>query len=219
MEILMGSKDLHHRRKQRKVDSLKRKEPTRKSDDIVLIVCEGKKTEPYYINDFREEKKLNKNSVQVIGHGKEPMALVNYAIEKYSKYRDYDKIYCVFDQDEHIKYQSALDEIKLHQQKGIPIHAIISIPCFELWLLLHFEFSTRAYRKEGKKSAGDQLCSKLKEFIPDYTKGHQKIYDITKSNLAIAVKNAKIIADQQSINGDNPSTNFFQLIEDLTKLI
>ncbi len=29
----------------------------------------------------------------------------------------------------------------------------------------------------------------------------------------------KKIASQQSINGDNPSTNFFQLIEDLMKLI
>jgi hypothetical protein len=154
----------------------------------------------------------------VIGRGEEPMALVNYAIEKFSKYRDYDKIYCVFDQDEHINYQSALDEIKLHQQKGIPIHAITSIPCFELWLLLHFEFSTRAYRRKGKKSAGDQLCSKLKQYIPNYTKGHQKIYDITKSDLAKAIRNAKRIADQQSINGNNPSTNFFQLIEDLMRL-
>ena len=146
----MISKKPHHR-KQRKADSLNRKEPTRKSHDIVLIVCEGKKTEPYYINDFREEKKLNKNSIQVIGHGKEPLTLVNYAIEKFSKYRDYDKIYCVFDQDEHINYQPALDEIKLHQQNGIPIHAITSIPCFELWLLLHFEFSTRAYMRKGEK--------------------------------------------------------------------
>ena len=52
-----------------------------------------------------------------------------------------DKVFCVFDRDCHTSYKSALDKIKNHKPnrhaKSKPIYqAIISSPCFEIWLLL-----------------------------------------------------------------------------------
>jgi len=42
----MGSDDLFHKRKSRKVAALRRQEHKREPYDLVLIVCEGGKTEP-----------------------------------------------------------------------------------------------------------------------------------------------------------------------------
>ncbi len=214
----MGSEDLHHRRKKRKIESLKRVSLGRESYDVVLIVCEGAKTEPGYLNDLKDELKLSNANIKVIGHGTDPLTLVEFAIEEYNKYREYDKIYCVFDQDEHKSYHFALDEINRFNSKGIPIFSITSVPCFEFFLLSHYVYSTRSYKRSGKKSAGEQLCSELKRYIPNYKKGYPNIYDVTKSKLPTAIKNVKKIEKEQSINGHNPSTNFYQLVEYLQEL-
>lgn len=42
----MGSDNLFHKRKERKAASLRRAKAKRSPYDVVLIVCEGAKTEP-----------------------------------------------------------------------------------------------------------------------------------------------------------------------------
>ena len=55
----MGTDNLHKKRKQRSAYSLQRKINKRKPYDIVLVVCEGKKTEQNYLRGLCHELKLN----------------------------------------------------------------------------------------------------------------------------------------------------------------
>ena len=216
----MGTDNLHHRRKQRKLDSFRRNYGNKEPYEVVLIVCEGEKTERFYLESLREDLKLRKANVKIIGRGADPKTIVDDAIKEFEKSRDapYDKVYCIFDQDQHQSFQSALNEVNRHQRK-IPMHAIVSIPCFEYWILLHFEDTTRPYLRKGKKSPGDQLVSELMRHIRDYKKGDKKIYEKTKHLLDTAISRAEKIEKEQSKNfSDNPSTKIHNLVKYLQQL-
>jgi hypothetical protein len=103
----------------------------RKSYDLVLIVCEGEKTEPNYFEELRDALHLSTANIEVVGEcGSAPINVVDAAIAKYNKNTDYDLMYCVFDKDRHPSYKQALQKIKeTRLKKGGELHAII-IPLF-----------------------------------------------------------------------------------------
>ena len=88
------------------------------------------------------------------------MNVVNYALKNH---KDYDKTFCVFDQDQHPGYQTALNKIKGREKSGEhPISAITSVPCFEFWLLLHFRMTTRNFATTSG-SICDHVIKELKK--------------------------------------------------------
>jgi hypothetical protein len=218
----MGSENLHHRIKQRTRDSFKRQISRRDPYDFVLIVCEGTKTEPYYLKALCDDLKLNNANIKVVGLGADPLQIVERALKEYNETKDYDRIFCVFDKDQHPNYQDALIKIKAIRQrpnKSIPIYSIVSVPCFEYWLLLHFIDSARPYNTASNKSPGDLLLNEIKSHIKDYQKGCKDIFYKTKPYLQVAIARARKISMQQEINGtDNPSTNMYELVEYLSSI-
>lgn len=211
----MGTDNLHHKRKARTINSLKRQKTLQDSYDVVLIVCEGKKSEPNYLAGLQDDLGLNGANIKVLGAGVDPLSMINSAL-KYFESGDFDRVYCVFDKDKHPGYQNALTKINsLRERKrnSVPIFAITSVPCFEYWLLLHFVESTKPYNSSGNKSAGDILKNEVKRYITNYHEGYESVFEITKKYLSTAIIRAKRIKLQQSLNKtDNPSTNFFELI-------
>ena len=219
----MGTDNLHHINKERKLNSLKREKNKRKSYDVALIVCEGEKTEPYYFEKLRDELKLSTANIKITpAKSSAPLNIVNYSLKKFNEEnKTYDKIYCVFDRDQHVHYKTALNMIETLRKKKspIPIYAITSVPCFEYWILLHFEDTTRPYKAAGKKSAGDQLISAVRRHLPKYCKGDKDIFESTYKNLNIAIKRAEKIDTLQQKNGtDNPSTQVYKLVKYLRNL-
>lgn len=215
----MGTDDFHFKRKQKKIDTFKRQQGQRKPNDVVLIVCEGKKTEPNYLKGLREHLHLNPPNIDILPclAGTDPMSIVNFAIEKH-KQKDYDRIYCVFDK-EHTNYKDALNKIESNFENGLLIYAIPSVPCFEYWLLLHFKNSAKPYQQAGKKSAGDQLKSEIKKHIENYHEADKDIFEKTKKHLETAIVRAKQIDESQiKIGTDNPSTKIYELVEYLQTL-
>lgn len=214
----MGSDNLHTKRKARKAESLKRARARRDPYATVLIVCEGEKAEPHYFTELRDELKLNTANIEITGDtdGSSPMDVVNYGFKHYDKY---DKTFCVFDKDRHTNYQQALDKIRdKKQRKGHVLKAVISVPCFEFWLLLHFRKTTRRF-DTGSGSICDRVLSELKPYLPKYTKGKKGIYRQTKAKLATAIKNAEEVVEYcKSAGTDHPSTQIHKLVTFLQEL-
>lgn len=96
------------------------------------------------------------------------------------------------------------------------IEIILSNPCFELWYLLHFEFSTAYISTE-------QAVQKLEEkYIPNYQK-NQSYFEQLKTHLSKAIENAQKLNRFHEGNQtplfstkSNPSTQVFRLAADLT---
>jgi len=211
----MGSDDIHRKRKARALKELKRKEATKQPYDRVLIVCEGTKTEPLYFRSLIDDYKLSNANIKVEPSPDScPLRLVNYAFQ-FNQDRAYDRIYCVMDKDRHAHYKDAVQKVNGRNS----LFLANSVPCFEYWLLLHYELSTNQFYGTASKTPGDEAVSQLKKYIPDYRKGKTGIYNFLKPYNEIAKQNAKIVNSEAIKAGtDNPSTKVVELVEYLEQL-
>lgn len=222
----MGTDDLFRKRKARKAESLRRKEGNRAPYDVVLIVCEGAKTEPYYFSGLRNHLRLSNANIIIADKttGSDPLSVINFAIDEFEKEPIYNHVYCIFDRDKHTTYAAALDKIRSTRLKNdAGLHAITSIPCFEIWLLLHYTYTTRSFSAAGAASNCALVETELKKHITGYQKGSRNIFELVKDKLDNAVTNAKRLdVFHQTSGTDNPSTRVHELVgylRDLRKKI
>ncbi len=216
----MGTDNLFHKRKKRKVKSLRRRPARIAPHDVVLIACEGEKTEPHYFEELKQAFRLSNANIRVSGRGVDPLSLVDFAIQTYRKEPDFDCIYCVFDQDRHKTYYNALDKIRRTRLKGGGrIFAVPSVPCFEFWILLHFTYTTRPFDAPAGGSICQQVIRQLEKYLPGYQKNDRGIFRQTQGFLDIAITRARQVKKFHQTSGtDNPSTNIHHLVEYLRGL-
>lgn len=89
----------------------------------------------------------------------------------------------------------------------VRFHAIASVPCFELWLLLHFENIQHPIHR-------DTAFSSLKKHIQDYDKAKKCIFETTKNKLDIASSRAKRLAAlYNAFDGNEPYTDVHKLVD------
>lgn len=215
---------LFYKRKAREANSLKRKQAKRAPYDRVLIVCEGEKTEPSYLQALIDDLKLNTANIRIVPNttGSAPISVVAHALKEYTKAKrekeNYDQVYCVFDQDLHPNYNDALSSVEEKRREGCPISAITSVPCFEFWILLHFRYTTRPFQEKNGSICAD-VISHLKKHLPNYQKGKEDVYSITKTHLPQAMNHAKrVLRHCETGNTDMPSTKIHKLVEYLQNL-
>lgn len=219
----MGTDDLFKRRKAKTARHHARRNASRAPYEKVLIVCEGEKTEPNYFLELVDHYEINTANVYVDGDcGSDPLSVAEHAIKRYQKEKGtdepYDQVYCVIDRDAHPNFDAAIS--KLNSQKPArTFHSIVSVPCFEYWLLLHFNYTTAAFVAAGGKSAGDRVLSELKGYWPEYGKGKLGVFVHLFQALDFAKANAaRGLADAKRTGSTNPSTNVHELVEYLQNI-
>lgn len=217
----MGSDDLFHKRKGKLKDSLARKKGTKEPAPLYLIVCEGEKTEPNYFNELRNFERISSITVKVSGEcGSAPISVAEYALDLYENLlaegNVIERVFCVFDRDNHSSFHKACALIERSAKSGVPIEAVTSIPCFEYWIVLHFGNFRAAYNDSGNATAAKKALKHLQTFIIGYSKGNAGIYAYLKPNQADAIRNAKLaMEDAQRTAVDDPSTQIHVLVEKL----
>lgn len=223
MSVKMGTDNLHHKRKAKVAESLQRRQSRRASYDKILIVCEGSKTEPNYFNEIVNYYKLNTANVEIDGTcGSSPKSVLERAEDlanKESQKGDaFDRIYCVFDRDSHESYDVTVKNIAGKIPKGVYI-AAVSVPCFEYWLLLHFQYTTKPYHATGNSSIGNEVLKELRKFIPNYSKGSNNIFSLLIDNVEFAKENSiRSLKYSEKNYIDNPSTKIHKLVDYLQKM-
>ena len=215
--------------KVRQAAQLARKAGRRAPCDRILIVSEGSKTEPMYLGEMRVEYRLPTANVQVHpGHfGTTPLQVVEFAEHlflngdeaKDIQPRAFEQVYAVFDRDDHDTYHNALAKTaaldgKLRTKSNQPVRfaAIASVPCFELWLLLHFEDVLAPIHR-------NEVYQRLRPYLPGYDKGQSGHYANTKARLAEAMQRAEHLATlADAHDGTEPYTDLHRLVRLLTTL-
>lgn len=210
------------RRKPRPARGYRRKGPTREPYDVVLIVCEGEKTEPEYFEGLKNACRLSNTNIKVVpGDGNDPVSIVKHALEEYGRSGgDYDRVFCVFDRDGHVNYQQALDRIAACSlgKKG-RLEAITSVPCFEIWILLHFAYSTAPFTKTGNKSACDSVIGAVRNHLPEYEKAMTGVFERIEPHTDRSVTHAERLArHNRDTASDNPATKVHELVKYLRAL-
>lgn len=219
----MGTDNLFHKRKAKAAKSLERQRSKRSSYKKILIVCEGEKTEPYYFDDLIQHHKLNTANVEIDGScGSSPRSVYDHATTMYEEERrrgdPYDEVYCVFDKDSHACYFETVQKIGIHKPSKV-FHATTSIPCFEYWILLHFEYTTKAYAPTGQNSIADEVIRDLLRYMPDYTKGKASVYTYLAEHVERAIALAASANNEANANHtDTPTTQIGKLVKLLREI-
>lgn len=223
----------------------------RKKRPYIIIVCEGKDTEPIYFENFKT-RYININIIMpdknLKGKNKgkvtDPVNLVRKA--KYYKENEYeirkedgDMVWCILDTDINYKNPNASKAKQKELEEAYKIantnniNLAISNPCFEIWYLLHFEYTTAFLENYDKVK---QKLLKI-DCIKDYEK-NKDIYVKLKDKTQNAINNAKKLKshyislgklltntekDNRKINikdllDSNPYTNVCDLVEYIDKL-
>ena len=161
-----------------------------------------------------------------------PTAVVRYAMaradaEGLHNKGGYNDVYCVIDRDDHKDFDKALSQILNANKprsafKGEQIVGVVSYPCFEYWLLLHFAYSRSPFSAASGKTAAEVVAAELKKHSP--FEGYEK--SLTKEMLVeifdkkdVAIANAiKSLTDAQKTGEMNPSTTIHELLQTLEAL-
>lgn len=182
----------------------------------IVIAVEGKnnKTESLYFKNF--ENRYSPFSITIAsGNDTDPVKLVK-SLEKAIKTRGVDltqgdMAYVIFDTDTNPNKNKSIAEARKYASK-IGIKVITSAPCFELWLLLHYVFTSSFMDNKEVYNALKQYCSK-------YTKNYNIFSDIFP-NVNEAIKNAKRLEQEHIRNGckignveANPNTEVYKIVE------
>lgn len=205
------------------------KEVRRASYARILIVTEGSRTEPLYLEEIRAAHQLHSANVEVQPGqlGTAPIQVVRYAqrlfeegdLRKGIRPKSFDKVFAVFDRDDHDSYFDAVNlakslDGKLRNDDRLPVSfkAIASIPSFELWLLLHYEDIQAPIHR-------DEVMARLKQHIPGYDKGAGGTFATTRDRLATATQRAQALAVRfNACTAPEPFTALHELVTVLTTL-
>jgi len=191
---------------------------TRRCKNILVIVCEGEKTEVQYFESFRK-RNSGVNIKPIHGKCTDPKNIVKFAnkcIDKWGiNFKEGDGIWCVFDVDEN-RDEAIKDAVK--QAENNTIQVALSNPCFELWYLLHFEYIRSQI---SRVEAYERL---REDFIQGYEK-NMKVYDRLLEKLPGAIKNSKELNKMHEddhvdlfTKESNPSSQVYKLVEFINEL-
>ena len=209
------------RRTPRGPDKTRRRGPQREPYDRVLIVCEGTKTEPDYFREIVEAYRLSSANVVVAsGRGSDPESVVTTAVERYEGDPDYDGVYVVVDRDAHVGFASAEDRMR-NAPGGLRdvAHLVPSTPCFEYWLLLHFEETAKPYAKTGRRSPCANVIRDLEAHLPSYSKGGGRTFADTREHVEEAkARAARRLIEAERAGTENPTTYVHVVVERLQTL-
>lgn len=199
--------------------SYRREGPRREPFEAVLIVCEGQKTEPQYFEGLKAAHRLG-NNVEITPLGRDPLSIVNYAIEQLQHDSSFARAYCVFDRDGHATFSDAVNKARdCALGKSGKLRLARSVPCFEVWPLLHFEYSTAEIVGGRGKTPGERALADLQKVMPDYCKNDRGIFEKLSPKLEVAMTNAiRLATHNQKTDSDNPSTEVHTLVEYLMQL-
>jgi hypothetical protein len=200
----------------RRNDSLRRKAERRAELRTFVLCCEGRLTEPSYFEALRRVVEIRTRSHISIDDralGSVPLTLVDRALEiRRENDRsgiEVDEYWCVFDVEQP-RHHPNLD-VAISRARANGIKVAISNPCFELWLILHFQ----------RQSAGldNRECESLRRRL-DMSRGKELNAALYLPLRATAVANARWVTNKHSGDGtafpdDNPSSTVYELMEAL----
>lgn len=171
----------------------------------ILVVSEGAVTERQYLERLRQHLMASGLAVSTLatqGVGKDPERVVKKAIELAGKRgpgEPFDEVWVLVDVDEHAHLEAALGAANANQ-----FHVAVSNPCFEIWLIWHYESHT----------AWIGTAAACKKFQVMNGAGKHLAPSFPIANVSTAVARAQKTAAANSM-GNNPSSAVHVLVESL----
>jgi hypothetical protein len=208
-----------HRQMRKEQRKLARRKGALEGLPSVLIVCEGRETEPNYIEGLCEHLGVNRAAIKVIRGESvtDPVGLVQKAQRLFKADGGHDLVYVVCDGDAPrlAEARELAQEKTLRNAAGVRarVHIVASYPSFEFWLLLHFEYSARPYM------AAADATDALRRHVTDYAKNDRIIFAKVAAGLDAACENVDRLKAELAKTGSRvPDTDFRMLVDQLVRM-
>jgi hypothetical protein len=195
---------------------------------LVILACEGEKTERYYFESFfeilKKSRTLSKLSCVFAPHQHtNPTGvlddLMRFQDTSGRTYKDYEHRWIVIDRDEERcgggghtpqDFNNAISKAKKNRPE---VKVAWSNPSFEIWYLLHFHYHNTAIER-------DAVNIKLSTALSvSYEKNDRAMFSrFNKKMVSDAVRNARRLHDEAKNAGTspeatNPGTTVYELVE------
>lgn len=167
-----------------------------------LILCEGETEENYFkglISQNEYKRKFQAIEVNIFKpKDHSPVGLVNEAkklINKAKRERNtYSFIWVIFDKDGHVRIPDAFE---IARSNNPVINIAFTVPCFEFFVLLHFEKTTKPFVK------CDKVISQIKKnWLPNYEKA-TNIFDEIYEKRDIGFSNSQWVQKRADVDIKN----------------
>lgn len=183
----------------------------------IAIIGEGE-TEWYYFTSMRQSEKFKFKVEPELPKHSDYRSIINTARKKRDE--GYDQVFCVLDLDRILANETERQgyyQEKSKNKSNTKITFIESMPCIELWFLLHFceKYSSKIYLNF------EQILIPLRHYINNYEKTgaffkNTNFYNYlnTAGNpINASIFSSKLIVEKEK--SDNPFFNF----SDINKMI
>ena len=195
-------------------ESSYRRQSGNRQQPIILIVCEGRETEPRYFRSLQVAFRIRGMRVEVVpgsdGRGSPGRILKTALLHQKERQLDLsndDEAWCVFDTEQEGTHPDLQDVIERASRAHIQL--AVSNPAFEYWYLLHYECTNRPFIDATEVL--DRLCRHL----PQYTKT-MNAFACIKDQAKTALANAETLRKRAEIDWEqcpNPSTGVDRLVQ------
>lgn len=204
----------------RRIKKVVKNKPTRKRKKLIVVGTEGdNKSEIMYLRNI-ERRQDEYHFIFDQGNETDPVKIVKNT-DKRARQEEIspqkgDVAVSIFDLDlDNAKVPQLVEAKALAGRKNIKI--LSSNPCFELWYLEHFKYTTKPF------ISSNALVQELKKYIPGYAKNSCD-FDLLYPKTKKAIANCRKLEEYHNKNGstglaefNNPRTDFYKLIEIITK--
>ena len=176
----------------------KRVSKGRKINPTFYVFCEGE-SEKEYVNLLKRKYRIPiEIKSKVEGSGITERSINNF--KKQSPTHPKDKTFLIYDMD--------VASIVLRLRSIKNVNLILSNPCFELWLLLHY-----------KDQKGEYNCSQTENQLNRISGGYHKGGISPEMKVHLNENSQMAIDRAKGLNTDNnPSTGVYFLLEELEKI-
>jgi len=177
---------------------MSRKSKLKPIKHVIIIYCEGF-SEVEYFEMLRRKYHRGGVTVQAVGiditavKSMKGPKLIQTIIKKINmiRHKQVDGVYAVFDRDD-LTDVEVREAFKLAERSNIKV--IFSSTNFEIWILCHFKFFSRAYTKNEL----NRILSGKQYFDTDYARFKGAPYDsLLYDKVSTALTNARRLAKQK----------------------
>ena len=205
---------------------LRRPDPSRNKKKLILIATEDQKSSRRYFERLRAHLKAHRVIIMADHAGSAPDNVVDAALAKRRAREDeskngledpFDEVWVVFDTEGQQNPQRQIEaKHAIARAKDLGFHTAVSNPCFEYWLLIHFEWCVETFPNANSVSRRLKEADKM----PSYDKNFDS-FTPTWNRVETAIRYSKRVFLERC-QGKlehpckcHPSTEIHKLIESI----
>ena len=176
--------------------STRSKRPKRPYKKRLLIICEGRETEPNYFDRLKREDRTREHFAITVKRGKGGTReeIAQFAIDQMNNAEyGFDKVWCIMDVEDASHRGSLENALRMLGQNRIS--PCLSNPSFEVWFLSHFVRTSQVFYNCDQVIS--ELCQHWQRHLrSDYKKAEPSIFNLLKRFMDKAIENARLVRKQ-----------------------